>query len=94
MSRGDWDAIKKSKFFYVQSFRRLKKWIIFFQGLNILLCLLMGYFYWNRPQQVFYATNGETSPIRLAPLNAPNSSAEALLPPDPAEENEIKAVPE
>lgn len=83
MSRGSWNKIKKSKFFYVMIYRRLLLLIIIFQTINVILFLGVGYVYLNRPERMYYATSGITLPIMLSPLDRPNYSSEPLLPPDP-----------
>ncbi len=83
MTRTVWRSIIATKDFYRGMYRRLCTWIIFSVLLNIILLILIGYFYENRHESVFYATNGTTSPISLQALNTPNYSTEYLLPPDP-----------
>ncbi|MDP1602315.1 MAG: type IVB secretion system protein IcmM/DotJ [Legionella sp.] len=94
MSRGNWNRIKLSKFFYVNMYRKLMTLIIASQGLNVLFCLAVTYTHLQQPERTFYATSGIIPPIKLNPLDAANKSAEALLPPDPVDDNEIKVIPE
>jgi intracellular multiplication protein IcmM len=94
MSRGIWNKVKKSKFFYVKIYRRLLLFIIIFQIINVALFLSICYVYLNRPERVYYATSGITLPIQLTALERPNYSSEALLPPDPVLTEAPKTMPE
>ena len=62
--------------------------------INSILGLSIFYFYFTQGEPDFYATNGETAPILLSSLNAPNTSANALLAPDVNSETDEKALPE
>ena len=94
MSRGNWNRIKRSKFFYVNAYRSLMKIILVSQLVNVFFCGLIVYTYMNKPKIDFYATNGITPPDKLTALDAPNMSSEALLPPDPPDTEGTKAIPE
>jgi intracellular multiplication protein IcmM len=94
MSRGNWNRIKQSKLFYVQSYRKVMTLILVSQVINVILCLLITYFHLHQPARTFYATSGVTSPIQLSPIDTPNYSAEALLPPDPINDDGPKVIPE
>lgn len=94
MSRGNWNKIKRSKFFYVQIYRKVVTLIVASQVINVILCLGIIYFYFNQPIRTFYATSGMTPPIELTPRDTPNHSAEALLPPDPVNEEVNKFIPD
>lgn len=94
MSRGNWNKIKKSKFFYVKSYRILASLIIASSMLSVLLCLAIIYYYFAQPVTTFYATSGITPPVQLTPLNTANYSSQALLPPDPANDDDNKVIPE
>jgi intracellular multiplication protein IcmM len=94
MSRGNWNRIKLSKFFYVNTYRNMMTLIIASQVLNVLFCLAVTYAHLQQPERTFYATSGIIPPIKLNPLDAPNESAEALLPPDPVSDDETRAIPE
>lgn len=94
MSRGNWNRIKQSKFFYVQIYRKVITVIVVSQAINVILCLGITYFYFNQPDRTFYATSGITPPIELTPMNKPNYSAEALLPPDPVNDEGEKVIPD
>ena len=47
---------------------------------SLLLCVAISYCYFHQPEKQFYATNGITAPIPLAPLDTPNYSSNPLLP--------------
>lgn len=87
MSRGTWNRIKKTKFFYIQTYRVMISLIILSGLLNIFLGLMGVYIYNNRPAIHFYATSGIAPPIELTPMATPNYSTEAILPPDPTDED-------
>ena len=93
MSRGHWTKIKRSKFFYVRMYRKAIVAIIVSQVCNIIFFLGIVYVHFNQPVRTFYATSGETPPIVLTPLATPNNSAEALLPPDPIDDEGTKPIP-
>lgn len=94
MSRGNWNRIKRSKFFYVQIYRKVITLIVASQVINVILCMGVIYFYFNQPGTAYYATSGITPPIELTPRDTPNYSAEALLPPDPVNEDGNKVIPD
>ena len=62
--------------------------------INLLLLVLILYWYLQRPEPIFYATNGITPPILLQPLNGANELANPLLPPDPVIPAQVKTIPE
>lgn len=94
MARENWDTIKRSKFFYVQTYRRTGSFLIISLAVNIVLILLVYYLYFNQPEPDFYATSGITPPILLKVLNEPNNTSVPLLPPDPVGENEERIIPQ
>lgn len=94
MSRGNWNKIKQSKFFYVMTYRKLLTSIIVFQALNVVLFLGIAFLYMKRPEPQYYATSGIALPILLEPIDAPNASSEALLPPDPVIVETNKVMPQ
>lgn len=94
MSREKWNVIKRSKFFYVKTYRRASKALLLSLLINILLSLMAFYVYTHRPQRDFYATNGITEPVKLTPMLSRNYGSEALLPPDPdTDDYNSKAIP-
>lgn len=88
---GAWNKIKLSKGFYINTYRRALKWLMFSLGFNVVLIVGIVFSYLNLPRVHFYATNGAIAlmaikPMELQPLDAPNYSSQALLPPDPPNE--------
>ena len=61
---------------------------------SLLLCVAISYCYFHQPEKQFYATNGITAPIPLAPLDTPNYSSNPLLPPDQIISDQTKFIPE
>ncbi|MCW8451275.1 type IVB secretion system protein IcmM/DotJ [Legionella quinlivanii] len=94
MSRVAWNLIKESKSFYVTTYRRIGTWILIMLGINVLLFIAIAYSRFHQPQPDFYATNGITPPVVLTPMDTPNYSNEALLPPDPVNDDNEKPIPE
>ncbi|MGQ3888115.1 type IVB secretion system protein IcmM/DotJ [Legionella sp. CNM-1927-20] len=94
MSRQSWNRIKQSKSFYVMTYRRALKFLLLSMALSVFFCVAISYVYLNRPERTFYATSGITPPIELTPLATPNYSSQPLLPPDPVDDNEEKAIPQ
>lgn len=94
MSRGNWNRIKQSKAFYVNTYRRVMAGIVFSLAVNIILFVAIVYVYKSRQLPTFYATSGMTPPIELKALDAPNDTSEPLLPPDPTDDNEVKLIPD
>lgn len=94
MSRTTWNIIKQSKFFYVNTYRRVA-FILFISILvNLILGLVIFYVYINQPEHDFYATSGVTAPIELTALNTPNYSSEPLLERDPDAMTDNKVMPQ
>lgn len=93
MSRENWRIIKNKKMFYVTSYRRSCSILLFSLVFNMLLLTFIILSYASRGMPDFYATSGIIPPIQLAPLTSPNFSSEALLPPDPPDEEGTKQIP-
>jgi intracellular multiplication protein IcmM len=88
---GAWNKIKKSKGFYVITYRWLLKAMMISLALNVLLIGGIILASLNLPGRHYYATNGAIAlmaikPMELTPLDKPNYSSQALLPPDPPDE--------
>lgn len=94
MGRSTWNAIKLSKDFYVKTYRWLLTSVLVSLCVNTVLILAVGYFFLQRNEEEFYASDGITAPILLTSLATPNFSGEALLPPDPVDQNDTKVIPE
>lgn len=94
MGRGVWQSVQNSKSFYIRSYRRVTMMAMISLLLNLILGCGIYYAYFNQPLRQYYATNGVTPPVRLTPIDAPNESAEALLPPDPGNVEQAKVIPQ
>lgn len=94
MNREKWDLIKNSKMFNVNILRRGLMALIFSLTLSLAFALLLFYMYLTEPERDYYATNGETPPLKLKMLTSPNMSSQALLEPDPPTEEENRLIPQ
>ncbi|CEK11407.1 type IVB secretion system protein IcmM/DotJ [Legionella hackeliae] len=94
MGRETWDTIKRSKAFYIRTYRKAGTFVIVSLMLNIVLSLLIYYIHFNQPEPDFYATSGITPPVQLNPLNTPNYSGTPMLEPDPVNEDETRIIPQ
>lgn len=94
MSRNTWDVIKKSKRFYVKTYRRAGHMLVFSIGINLLLVIAIYYACFSQPEADFYATNGVTAPVELTPMDQPNNTSLPLLANDPESGNENKVIPQ
>lgn len=94
MNRDTWDLIKNSKSFHVQVYRRGLVAVIVSLILSCIIGILMFYIYLTEPERDYYATNGETPPVKLTPMSAPNLSSRALLDPDPQSGVETRVLPQ
>ncbi|MDW8867305.1 type IVB secretion system protein IcmM/DotJ [Legionella pneumophila] len=93
MSRETWALIKRNKNFNVHIYRRGLTLLILSLGLSCGLSGLIYYVHMHEPERDFYATSGITPPIQLKPMPTPNMSSEALLPPDPPDEDLQRIIP-
>lgn len=94
MNRQAWALIKRNKNFNVTIYRRGIVVLIASLGLSAVWALLIVFLYLNEPERDFYASSGETAPIELKPMSAPNLSSQALLEPDPPIDNVDKMIPQ
>lgn len=94
MGRETWNTIKRSKSFYVRTYRQAGMYLIASVFINVFLGLAIYYVHFHEPERDFYATSGVAPPIKLTPLTAPNYSGTALLPPDPINDDEMKVIPQ
>lgn len=94
MSRAAWDLIKRSKHFYVDTYRKAGTVLIYSALLNIVLGAAIYYAYINQPERDFYATNGVTPPVMLTPLDEPNYTSSPLLASDPENDDNRRVVPQ
>lgn len=94
MSLETWNLIKQSKRFYVSTYHWVLNTLILSICINAVIGFLIYYFYFHQNHPDFYATSGVTAPIQLIPMDAPNNGSVALLPNDPDNENDVKAIPQ
>ena len=94
MTSSSWNVIKKSNRFYINCYRKLGSILFISMLINVILVMDICYCYLTRGEHDFYATNGETAPIQLAPMNVVNNTQTALLPADDISETEMKVLPE
>ena len=94
MSREAWALIKRNKNFNVHMYRRGLLMIIISLVLSGIIGLLMFYIYIREPERDNYATSGITPPIKLKSMLAPNTSSNALLPPDPPTDDVPRVIPQ
>ena len=94
MARVTIDDILSQKFFYRDNLRRAAVGLLFSIVVNA--ALLGGIFFElvTKKESKFYASNaaGAGFILELSPMAQPNMSDQALLPPDPPEEVEIKTL--
>ena len=93
MSRETWSAIKNSKRFYVNLYRRMGTLLAISVVLSFVLELAIYYVYLSWPDPDFYATSGETPPAQLAPMDSPNYTSDPLLGNDPVTANDLRVIP-
>ncbi|ARG96823.1 type IVB secretion system protein IcmM/DotJ [Legionella micdadei] len=94
MSQEVWGTIKRSKSFYIRTYRLGATSLLISLMLNLLLILGIYYLYFHEPERDYYATSGITPPVPLTPLDEPNYSSTPLLPPDPIDDNSEKVIPQ
>lgn len=94
MSRLMWRSIIQSKSFYIRTYRLFCKLTIISLAFNLLMFLLVFYFYVNQSEPDYYATSGITPPVLLQALNVANDLSNPLLPPDQVISNQVKFIPE
>lgn len=94
MSRETWAILKGSKFFYVRTYRNALKLLIVSLCINLLLGYGIYYIHLAEPERDYYATSGETPPIKLTPLSAPNNSATPLLSEESSEDDNTRVIPQ
>jgi intracellular multiplication protein IcmM len=89
-----WEIIKNNKSFDVTIYRRGLVVLIISLLLNCIFGLLLFYSYLAQPERAYYATNGETPPVKLTAIFAPNLSSKALLDPDPPTDEAVRVIPQ
>lgn len=81
-----YEEIKQGKFFYRNAYRRSVGALLISITITIFLLVTILFLIATEPEQTFYATSGETAPVKLQPLSAPNQSSTPLLPNDPPDD--------
>lgn len=94
MSRGTWELIKRSKNFYIKTYRIAGTVLLFSASLNILWGVGIFLTYFSQPEPDFYATSGVIPPIELTPLDSPNETSTALLASDLDKTDDTKVIPQ
>ena len=94
MTQSAWDVIKRSKGFYINTYRKTGYILLFSIIVNLIFVFSIYYIYFNQSINDFYATSGMTSPIKLTFLDSPNNTSSPLLANDPETENENKVIPQ
>lgn len=94
MNRETWYIIRNSKSFNVNVYRRGLVALIISLLLSTILGVCIFYKYVSKPERDYYATSGETPPVKLKSMSTPNMSSTALLDPDPQSGVEDKEIPQ
>lgn len=94
MSVKAWNLIKRSKEFYVRTYRKTETAIVISVIISVGLIVGIIYTYSIRPEPDYYATFGETPPVPLIAMDAPNYSSQALLADDSNQDSDVKAIPQ
>lgn len=94
MSVKTWNLIKRSKQFYIRTFRNIETAIVFSVIINLGLILGIIYSYSIRPEPDYYATYGENAPVPLIAMDEPNYSSNPLLAEDTNQDSEERAIPQ
>ncbi|OGT50646.1 MAG: hypothetical protein A3F17_04735 [Gammaproteobacteria bacterium RIFCSPHIGHO2_12_FULL_41_15] len=82
-----------TKGFYIASYRRMTVVLLFSISINILLLIAIFIVHITEKEPDYYATNGETPPLKLTGLNRPNASSHALMEDEVAEINLERVIP-
>lgn len=77
-----------SKGFYVVGLRRANRALLFSISTNIFLIIAVFIVFLIKKEPDYYATSGETPPIKLTSLAEPNYTSNALLGNEDNENNE------
>ena len=94
MSVKTWNLIKRSKQFYISTYRKVETIIVFSVIINLGLVAGIIYSYAVRPEPDYYATYGESAPVPLIAMDEPNYSSNALLADDTNQDSEARAIPQ
>lgn len=88
-----WNLIKRSKDFYIRTYRSLETVIVFSVIINVGLVIGIAYTHSIQPEPDYYASYAEGGPVPLAPMDAPNYSAQPLLADDSNQDSEVRDIP-
>lgn len=94
MSQETWSLIKRSKGFYIKTYRAACSAVVVSLIVNSVLCLTIYYVGMHPTARDYYATNGEKPPIRLTAIDSPNNTSVPLLPDDPVNDDETRVIPQ
>lgn len=92
MTQTTWDMRKRSKRFYVKTYRRVESMLVFSVILNLSMSGILYYIYFSLPEPNYYATDGIRPPLTLIAMDRPNYSSTPILANDPIEDVENKAM--
>ena len=67
------------RYFFTVSYRLILKALIILNMCNLIFVGAVSFIFYKRGQHVYYATSGDSSPIPLTALHAPNNTATPLL---------------
>ena len=93
MSRGSWDIIKRSKRFYIRTFRRTGSALIVSTAINVMLLVGIYFSYFDRPEHDYYSTDGVTPPILLTVMDEPNHTSVPMLANDQVQDDNNRVIP-
>lgn len=79
MSTGKFFDKINQRYFYIVSYRLILKGLILFNICNLIFLGTASFLFYNRAQHVYYATSGDSNPLQLTALDAPNYTATPLL---------------
>lgn len=94
MSVKTWNLIKRSKQFYIRTYRATETAIVFSVLINVFLGAGIFYTYSIRAEPDYYATFGETPPVPLVVMDQPNTSSQPLLADDSSQDSDVRAIPQ
>ncbi|HVT62358.1 MAG TPA: type IVB secretion system protein IcmM/DotJ [Legionellaceae bacterium] len=87
-----WNLIKRSKRFYIRTYRGSVTATVISVIFNVLLGIGIFYVYYIRPEPDYYATYGETPPVPLIAMDEPNYSSHPLLADDSNQDSDVRTV--
>ena len=94
MSVKTWNLIKRSKRFYIRTYRGIETAILISVTISVGLISSVSYTYSIQPEPDYYSTYGETAPAPLIAMDEPNYSSQPLLASDSTQDSDVRAVPQ